>query len=100
MQIQLLYFPGCPGWQTTAEHLEALAGHLGFSWETVAVAPEDDAAHLGFRGSPTILVNGMDPFATDDQPFAFACRVYRTPDGFAASPTREQLRLAIEAADS
>lgn len=92
MKVQLLHFEGCPSWQTTASDLSALTAEFDFSWESVLVDADSDLAALGFRGSPTILVNGVDPFADDSQPFAFACRVYASPRGLVGSPTREQLR--------
>ena len=56
---------------------------------------EADAAR--FRGSPTILVNGRDPFAGGDQTFGLSCRLYQTPHGPAGSPTIDQLRGALDA---
>lgn len=91
MHVTLLYFDGCPSWQRTAETLDDLADELGFTWQAVLVGPEDDLSGLAFGGSPTVLIDGLDPFANADTSHAFACRVYRTPSGLAGSPTREQL---------
>jgi hypothetical protein len=41
-----------------------------------------------------MLINGVDPFADPDAPVGLSCRVYRTDDGPAGSPTVEQL-LAV-----
>ena len=49
----------------------------------------------GFRGSPTLLINGTDPFADPDAPVGLSCRVYLTPDGMAGSPTIDQISAAI-----
>jgi hypothetical protein len=98
MRVRLLYFDGCPSWQTTADDLSVLAGEFHFSWEPVPVEASDDLAALGFRGSPTILVDGEDPFAEGSEPFVFACRVYATPSGLAGSPTGEQLRQVLTSA--
>lgn len=54
-----------------------------------------EAEELGFIGSPTVLVDGRDPFARGGEPVAMACRVFRTPDGLAGSPTVEQLVEAL-----
>ena len=99
VNARLLYFDGCPSWRATADHLAELAEELGLTWEAVLVEDSDDLAALGFRGSPTVLVDGQDPFASDEAPFAFACRVYVTPQGLAGSPTKEQLRQAIAGDD-
>ena len=52
----------------------------------------DAAERMRFRGSPTILVEGLDPFASGDEPVGLSCRVYETPDGPAGAPTVAQLR--------
>lgn len=53
--------------------------------------PLEDAEWLGFVGSPTVLVNGIDPFARDGSPEGLACRVDMAPEGLAGSPTVDQL---------
>ena len=58
--------------------------------------PEAAAEH-GFRGSPTVLIDGVDPFTDPDAPIGLSCRVYRTEIGFAGSPTLDQLEDAITA---
>jgi len=50
-----------------------------------------------FTGSPTILVDGRDPFARAETTFGLTCRVYETPDGLAGSPTPDQVRAALRA---
>ena len=48
-----------------------------------------------FRGSPTILIDGHDPFANEDQQFGLSCRVYETEDGAQGAPTEAQLRRLL-----
>jgi hypothetical protein len=43
-------------------------------------------------GSPSLLIEGRDPFATPAARTGLACRVYSTPDGLAGSPTVAQLK--------
>ncbi|SRR6266508_29461 len=95
VRVEVLYFEGCPHWQTTADRLTALQAEMGFELRRQPVATLEEAERLGFRGSPTIRVNGVDPFAPDDAPIGFACRIYETPAGPAGSPTIEQLRKVI-----
>jgi hypothetical protein len=59
------------------------------------VATPEDAERLRFRGSPTILIDGRDPFANEAAPFGLSCRVYRTERGLEGSPSLEQLREAL-----
>ena len=97
MKIELLYFDDCPNWEVAAERLDDVAGGRGLTVERRLVTTPEEAEAARFRGSPTILVNGEDPFASGDEPFGLACRVYQTPDGPAGSPTTEQLEAILDA---
>lgn len=57
----------------------------------------EEAEKARFRGSPSVLLDGVDPFADADTPVGLSCRVYDTPEGPAGSPTIEQLRAALSA---
>lgn len=94
-RVTLLYFDGCPNWQVVDERLRELRSEVGFSLEHRRVETPEEAERVGFRGSPTVLIDGVDPFAAGDEPFGLACRVYATPDGPQGSPTVEQLRTAL-----
>ncbi len=89
--VTLLYFDGCPNWQQTDERLTQLQAEYGFTLERRKVDTPEEAARVGFAGSPTVLVDGVDPFATGDEPTGLACRVHDTPDGPQGSPTLSQL---------
>lgn len=100
MEITLQYFDGCPNWEVLDRRLiEALNGRTDASIVYQQVETAEEAMRLGFHGSPTILVDGVDPFAEAGAPFGLACRVFRTPDGLAGSPNVEQLRSAFSEAD-
>ncbi len=62
------------------------------------VETPEDAERLRFVGSPTILLDGRDPFAGATVAFGLTSHVYQTPEGLAGSPTPEQLRAALRAA--
>jgi len=99
MRITLQYFDDCPNWRVAEQHLSALGREIdGIDVTLQEVTTVEDAHRLGFRGSPSILVDGVDPFARVDQPFGLACRMYSTPDGPAGSPTIEQLREVLSRA--
>jgi hypothetical protein len=51
----------------------------------------------GNRGSPTVLIDGEDPFADPDAPVGLACRVYPTADELAGAPSVAQLTAALRA---
>jgi protein-disulfide isomerase len=97
MDISLLYFDDCPNWKIADERLAAIAAErTGLTVRRHVVATLEEAERLGFRGSPSILVNGVDVFAEPDAGVGLSCRVYRTPDGLAGVPTVQQLRAALE----
>ena len=93
--VTLLYFDGCPNWQITDRRLRQLQTEAGFALGYAQVDTPEEAHRLGFGGSPTLLVDGVDPFATGDEPSGLACRVYATPDGPQGSPTLSQLRAVL-----
>lgn len=97
MKLELLYFDDCPNWEVAAERLDDVASGRGLTVERRLVKTTEEAEAARFRGSPTILVDGQDPFAAGDEPFGLACRVYQTPDGPAGSPTTEQLEAVLGA---
>jgi len=94
VEITLHYFDGCPNWRTAGARVREVLDATGRSDIPVThekVETPEEAERLGFVGSPTLLVDGRDPFATPGAPVGLACRIYRTPDGLAGSPTVEQL---------
>ncbi len=95
MDVRLQYFDGCPHWQLLDERLRGLADELGLEIGYEKVETPEAAQARRFRGSPTVLVDGRDPFAGDDDPVGLSCRVYATPDGLAGSPTVDQLREVL-----
>lgn len=99
MDVTLLYFDGCPNWRVAEQNLRWAAAEVGISDVRVRrrrVETDEEAERLGFAGSPTILLDGVDPFAEFDAPVSLSCRLYRTPSGMAGAPTTAQLRDAIE----
>lgn len=96
--VALLFSADCPNWQLADERLrEALAraGRDGVPVERRLVSTPEEAEAAGFRGSPTVLVNGQDPFADSDAPAGLSCRVFRTETGLAGAPTVEQLLAVV-----
>lgn len=93
--VTLLYFDGCPHWRVADERLRELQTELGFTLERKIVDTAEAAMALSFRGSPTVLIDGRDVFATGDEPVGLSCRMYETPDGMAGAPTVDQLRAVL-----
>lgn len=98
MKVELLYFDGCPNWTVADERLAEAARLVSRDDLTVqrrTVNTEQDAIAVGFTGSPTILVDDRDPFATGEEQVGLTCRLYSTPHGLAGSPCVEQLVEAL-----
>jgi hypothetical protein len=101
MEVRLQYFDGCPSWETTYSWLREVLDELGQGAVELVlerVQTPEEAERLQFVGSPTVLIDGRDPFARSEARYGLACRIYLTPEGLAGSPTREQLREALSAA--
>lgn len=96
MEVTLLYFDDCPNWKDTDHLLIQLATEFGYDLTRRRISTDEEANRVGFRGSPTILIEGADPFADPDAPTGLSCRLYATPEGLRGSPTEEMLRRAFD----
>lgn len=97
INITLQYFDGCPNWIQAEKEIRNAVDGTGIDAEISyeRIEPHDRAKEVGFRGSPTILIAGRDPFAEDDTPVGLSCRVYRTGERTSGSPGVEALRQAL-----
>lgn len=102
MELTILTVPDCPNAAALEERLAAvLADYPGTVVRRRQVADEQEAAETGMAGSPTLLVNGTDPFAVPGQAPGLSCRLYRDEAGrLAAAPSAEDLRRALEQASA
>lgn len=99
MRITIQYFDGCPHWKLADERVRSVLRDLDRSDVKVdhrLIDSPEAAERARFRGSPTILIDGRDPFANDDQPFGLSCRVYETKEGAQFAPTEAQLQRQLE----
>lgn len=91
MEVALLYWAGCPSHPVVREQLRG----LGVPFVEREIVDEADAERERFPGSPTIRVDGVDLFATDEPP-GLTCRIYRLADGrFSPTPDPDELRAAL-----
>jgi hypothetical protein len=97
VELALLTVPGCPNAAAFEERLEAaLAGHPDAVVRRREIADEGEAAEAGMHGSPTLLVDGEDPFAAPEQARAFRASSTRTqPGGAERVPSVDALRRAL-----
>jgi hypothetical protein len=97
MDLVLLTIPDCPNAVAFEERLAAaLAGHPAAVVRRRVVGDEREAAEAGMHGSPTLLVDGSDPFAAPGEPPSLSCRLYRDASGRTGPvPSVEELRRAL-----
>ena len=94
-KVELLYWEGCPSWPEAIELLRGAMAEAGLDSTSLVIHridTEDAAEREGFPGSPTIRVDGRDPFANGTEPVGFTCRVYTTDEGRQGAPAESQLR--------
>jgi Alkylmercury lyase len=100
MDLTLLAVPDCPNAPVLGDRLAAvLDGRAGVSVSHQVISDEGEAARRGMHGSPTLLIDGVDPFAEPGQPPSMSCRLYRDENGqLSGEPSAGQLRQAVEQA--
>jgi hypothetical protein len=97
IDVKLQYFDGCPNWRQAEQNLLVAAERLGLDLEIAyeRIESPSQAEMMGFRGSPTILISGRDPFADPHAPVGLSCRVYRTQRGPSGSPSIDDLERTL-----
>ena len=98
MDVEVLYFDGCPTHEAATWALREVLAELGAEAEVelVAVNTHEEAKRLQFPGSPTIRVEGRDLFPVPERSaWALSCRTYATPEGLKGYPTREMVQEAL-----
>ena len=76
MNITLQYFDSCPGWKTADARLKAIIEERGLdvSIQYQRIETFEEAENFHFSGSPTVLLDGRDPFADGPLPVGLAFR--------------------------
>ena len=97
MHLTVLAVPDCPNVMLLEERLaQVLQGRRDVTVSRHVIDDQDEAARRGMHGSPTILVDGIDPFAEPGQPASVSCRLYRDGNGQVdGARSVSQLRQAI-----
>ncbi|MBO3744868.1 thioredoxin family protein [Streptosporangiaceae bacterium NEAU-GS5] len=104
MELTVVTVPDCPNALMLERRLAlalaetgAVAAAATITRRTVTDA--EQAAQWRMHGSPTLLIDGRDPFADPATATALACRVYRNEDGrMEGAPSVAALRGALEQA--
>ena len=97
-RVELLWWDGCPSTERALADLRTALREAGVDPATIQmreVTSNEQAELERFPGSPTIRINGRDPFPGEVS-IGLSCRIYRAADG-RPSPTPDpaQLRAAI-----
>jgi hypothetical protein len=97
VKLQILSVPDCPNVVPLQQRLaEVLGGRDDVDLRVEVVDTPENAALVGMNGSPTLLVDGVDPFAAPGQPTSVSCRLYRDETGRpTGAPSLDQLREAL-----
>ena len=99
MEITIQYFDSCPNWKVFDAIVTELVQQHGLDDVSLTyqlIDTREVAEEYQFAGSPTMLVDGQDPFKTDQTPIGLACRTYMTATGLAPSPSVDQIREALD----
>lgn len=101
MDVQLLIVNDCPNQGPAAVVLRQALDDVGMAavrFTTRVVASQQEAERVGFLGSPSIQIDGRDPFADPAGVPALACRLYRDDMGLSGVPPLGPLRQALQRA--
>ncbi|MEU1208001.1 alkylmercury lyase [Nocardia sp. NPDC005825] len=98
MKLEILQVTDCPNVAVLEQRLRDALTDAGAEIEIEHRVIDDaaEAATAGMTGSPTLLVDGRDPFAVPGQPPSVSCRLYRREDGgLDGAPTITALCAAL-----
>ena len=92
--IEVLHVPDCPNMIPMLDRLREVTDIPATTRE---VTTDAEAAARGMTGSPTLLINGVDPFALGTSgECSIACRLYRDENNqIVPAPSAEQFRAAL-----
>ena len=94
MDVVVQYFDGCPHAELAMDRVQEALRSAGLNGQKIVLQRVDspeEAAGAGFHGSPTILIDGVDPFEGELPAVGYACRVYETDAGRQGAPSLAQL---------
>ena len=101
--VELLWWSGCPSTERAERELRDALRDVGLDRAQVRrreIGTDVEADEVGFRGSPTILIDGVDLLtASPQEPTGLSCRVYPRRDGrISPTPDPDDLREGLRRA--
>ncbi|PXY32123.1 alkylmercury lyase family protein [Prauserella muralis] len=101
MELRILHVPDCPNVELLRQRLRQAADDAAIGVTTRVVTDLIDAEKEGMTGSPTLLVDGADPFAEPGSAPSLSCRLYRDAEGRASgAPSVAALRQVVAGTSS
>ncbi|MDG5486972.1 alkylmercury lyase [Mycolicibacterium gadium] len=97
MKLEILHVPDCPGLALLTRRIAEALGDERIA-DTITYRVVNDPAgaiESGMTGSPTLLIDGDDPFAVCGLVPSLSCRLYRADRGVDHAPSVAELRAAL-----
>ena len=98
MKLEILHVPDCPNVAVLEQRIRQVTASQPEQHEIIrrVIADPGRAATARMTGSPTLLVDGCDPFATPGQVPSLSCRLYPSDTGrLDGAPSVGALRAAL-----
>jgi hypothetical protein len=99
MDVEVLVVADCPNEGSAVTLVRRALDDVGLKRvpiRTRVVSSEQDAEELKFVGSPTIRIDGTDPFESRGMATGLACRVYVEKGVRSGLPDLSKLRQALK----
>lgn len=95
-EVTVLHVRDCPSVGPLLDRLVVAAGLAGITITTTlrVVESEAEARAIAFAGSPTLLIDGRDPFESEGVT-SFGCRFYESGGRLDGAPSMSQLTAAL-----
>ncbi|GGC57413.1 hypothetical protein IEU95_07490 [Hoyosella rhizosphaerae] len=102
--VEILLVTECPNADVARSNVDAALALLEpkipggtIAVHTTMVRNHEEAQERDFVGSPTFLIDGVDPFGAANQQPGLSCRIYQYEGKITAVPTPAMLADAIAA---
>jgi hypothetical protein len=98
VDVAVLTVSGCPHRDLTMDRLRQALHRVGMHGVRVTEHVIDDPADAvaaSMHGSPTVLIDGHDPFAAGAIEASVSCRLYASATGFDGAPSVNDLVVAL-----
>jgi hypothetical protein len=95
-KLEILHVPDCPNVELLRQRLAEALGESDADLTVRVITDAEEAVAAGMTGSPTLLVDSIDPFAEPGREPSMSCRLYRDAEGRASgAPSVAALRQVV-----